>query len=289
MMILRKLIFVASAILIILVVFSFWGFYSAIKPPHKIQSIITPDQLNVPYEAVSFKTKDNILIQGWFIPTTRKDAKTIILLHGYPADKGDILTSRLFLHPEFNLLFFDFRFFGKSEGKYTSFGMNEVNDLKAAVEFLKKRNINEVGVWGLSMGASTALLAAPVIPEIKAIVAESGYARLDKMLLVYYPQPLLQYPLALLTELWGKIFLGVSVSEASPMEAIKKVNIPILIIHSEEDQQVPFEHALWIKESLKHNPHAQFLFTNNLNHGQLSPNEQAKIKLFFEKNLSMNF
>lgn len=279
---LKKLIYFIFIFFIMIACFSFWGFYSAIHPSKKLQSSITPSQLGIKYEAVSFTTKDNLILQGWFIPSSKKHAKTIILLHGYPADKGNILSSRLFLHPEFNLLFFDFRFFGKSEGQYTSFGANEVLDLEAAVNFLKQKNINEVGVWGFSMGASTALLAAKKIPEIKAIVAESGFARLDKMLYVYYRTAILKYPLALLTEVWSKILLGIDVDEVSPMNAIKNVPIPILIIHSRADSQIPFEHAEWMKNALKDNPHAQFLFINDLGHGQINSTVQEKIKLFFE-------
>ena len=104
-------------IVIFTVLLSLWGFYWAIRPL-RIMSSITPSDFRVAYEDVSFRTQDNILLRGWFIPSSRPKAKTIIVLHGYPADKSNILPSRIFLHPFSNLLFIDFRYFGNSEGPY---------------------------------------------------------------------------------------------------------------------------------------------------------------------------
>jgi pimeloyl-ACP methyl ester carboxylesterase len=97
-----------------LVVISLWGFYSSIRPP-KILSSLTPRDLKMGYENASFRTADGLTLRGWYIPTARRTEKTLILLHGYPADKGDILPALAFLHEDFNLLLFDFRYLGKSE------------------------------------------------------------------------------------------------------------------------------------------------------------------------------
>ena len=71
---------------------SLGGFYFAVRP-QKIVSAITPYDLGLPYEAVSFVAADGIEIRGWFVPHASLKKKAIILLHGYPADKGDILPS----------------------------------------------------------------------------------------------------------------------------------------------------------------------------------------------------
>src|SRR3990167_2551615 len=134
---------------IIFLLISLWGFYSAIRP-FKITSSITPQKYGITYENVSFRTNDNVLIRGWFIKNRNPHAKTIILMHGYPADKGNILPATLFLHKTYNLLYFDFRHLGESEGYYSTIGKNEVMDLQAAIQYMHKRNINEVGVYGFS-------------------------------------------------------------------------------------------------------------------------------------------
>ena len=70
------------------------------------------------YQDVSFRTADGLTLRGWHIPSVKTTGKNLILLHGYPADKGNILPALAFLHEDFNLLLFDFRYLGKSEGSY---------------------------------------------------------------------------------------------------------------------------------------------------------------------------
>ncbi len=265
---------------------SLLGFYNAIKPP-KIISTITPRDLGLEYEAVSFTTADNIKIAGWFIPSNVEGLipKTIILLHGYPADKGDILSTLSFLNKKYNLLLFDFRYLGKSGGRYSTVGAKEVEDLLSAIQFLKTRGIKEVGVWGFSMGGSVALMTASKAPEIKVVVSKSSYASLDLMATELYRIPILKYPLAYLTGIWTKIILGIDLKKVSPVASVKDLNIPILIIHSEDDEVIPFENALLIQEALKDNPRAEFWFEENVSHGQLGGEYQKSIEDFFGKNL----
>ncbi|TAK73407.1 MAG: alpha/beta fold hydrolase, partial [Gammaproteobacteria bacterium] len=252
----KQALIIILLISLFLIVLSLWGFYSAIRPI-KLISSTTPAHFNIRYENVSFFTKDGIQLNGWFIPCSHPKAKTIILLHGYPADKGDILPSRIFLHKNYNLLFFDFRYLGKSGGYYSTLGKEEVLDLQAAIRYLQSRGINEVGVWGFSLGGAVALMAAPSTPEIKAIVSESSYARLDWMAYEYYHLPLFRYVLGELTRLWGIIFLHYDIREVSPLIAAEKINIPVLLIHSKHDKVTPFKNALALEQALKHDPHLE--------------------------------
>jgi pimeloyl-ACP methyl ester carboxylesterase len=280
----KNVIFFLMLFSLFLLILSLWGFYSAIRP-YKIISVLTPKDLALPYDTINFKTEDNLLLKGWFIPNTNPNAKTIILLHGYPADKGNILSAMAFLHDNYHLLLFDFRHLGESEGWYTTVGKNEVKDLKAAIAYLKTRGINEVGIWGLSLGGAVAIMTAPNAPEIKAMIVESPYARLDWMAEEYYSLPILKYPLVFLTRLWGKLFLGYDMKDVSPAKEAAKISIPILLIHSEKDGVVSYQHALLIKESLSKNPRAKFIFLKEGAHGELMEDHQQVVEKFFEENL----
>ncbi len=271
------------AIVLFLLLTSLWGFYISIRPP-KIVSTVTPRELGLAYEDVTFKTKDGFKLSGWFILSKNARAKTIVLLHGYPADKGNILPALAFLNEKYNLFLFDLRYFGQSEGSYSTAGAKEVEDLAAAIDYLKSRGIREVGVWGFSMGGAVALVSSPQVPEIKIVVSEASYARLDLMARELYRLPLLDYPLAWLTELWARLFLGVDVRKVAPMDAVKNIQIPILIVHSENDEMIPFEHALLIREALKNNPRAEFWFQENLLHGQFDEVYKKKVGDFFLSN-----
>jgi uncharacterized protein len=261
---------------------SLLGFYLAIRP-FKFNSSITPAQFHLPYEKISFHTRDHLLLHGWFIPSKATTKKTIILLHGYPADKGDILPSMLFLHQHFNLLLFDFRYFGESEGAYSTIGKKEVDDLLAAINYLKNRGITEVGVWGFSMGGAIALMTAEKTTAIKAIVAESPYARLDWLAYDYFNIPLLRYPLGVLLRLWGILFLGHDIKTVAPANVIAHLSIPILLIHSKQDAVISYDHAVLLKQQAKSN--VESIDTDQLQHGELMENHAEIIAQFFNRHL----
>lgn len=263
---------------------SLWGFYISIRPP-RIVSSLTPKNLQLDYENVWFKTSDGLTLSGWFVPSKTATKKTLILLHGYPADKGDILPALSFLHKDYNLLLFDFRYLGESEGKYSTAGAKEVKDLLAAIQFLKSKAIEEVGVWGFSMGGAVALMSIKKAPEIKAVVSEASYASLALMATELFRIPVLKYPLAYLIGLWTKIFLGIDIRNISPVKAVQNTTIPLLLIHSSTDAVIPFSHARILQKALEGNPHAEFWFHTGLAHGELDTEYQKRVADFFQRHL----
>jgi uncharacterized protein len=282
---------VAATILrVILIVFLFlmitslWAFYSSIRPP-KIISSLAPSDLKLRYEDVSFRTIDGLTLRGWYIPAAQATGKTLILLHGYPADKGNILPVLAFLHEDFNLLLFDFRYLGKSEGSYSTAGAKEIDDLLGAIQFLKSRGIREVGVWGFSMGGAVALMAIEKAPEIKVVVSDSSYASLAQMALQLFRMPVLNYPIAYLIGVWAKLFLGIDVREVSPAARIRHTALPILLIHSSADAVIPFSQARVLQQSLAKNPNAEFWFNDQFAHGQLASDYRIRVRKFFLEHL----
>jgi pimeloyl-ACP methyl ester carboxylesterase len=263
---------------------SFLGFYLAIRP-FKIVSSLNPGDLGLTYEEVSFKTDDNLILRGWFIPNKTQGAKTIILLHGYPADKGNILPAMAFLNKNYNLLLFDFRYLGKSEGNFSTAGKKEVLDLQAAIKYLNTRNIHEVGIWGFSLGGAVALMTAPNNPAIKAMIAESSYARLDWMAEEYYRLPLLKYLLAELTRLWGWIYLGYDLKTVAPVNAIANITIPVLLIYSSNDDVVSSRHGELLEQAASTHPNIKVIKVENLLHGHMMPDHDKVISDFFAKHL----
>ena len=271
-------------LLAFLLLISIWGFYISVRPP-KIISSITPRVLNLQYENVSFQTADGLTLRGWYVGSGKRTDKTLILLHGYPADKGDILPALAFLQDDFNLLLFDFRYLGESEGSYSTAGAKEVEDLLAAIRFLKTRAITEVGVWGFSMGGAVALMAIERAPEIKAVIAESSYASLSEMALQLFKIPVINYPIACLIGFWAKVFVGIDVRDVSPAEKIRNSGIPILVTHSSADAVIPFSQAKALQEALLKNPRAEFWFSEKFGHGQLDADYQSRVRNFFLRNL----
>jgi dipeptidyl aminopeptidase/acylaminoacyl peptidase len=275
MSIIGRIISLIALAIFFLVILSLIQFYQIIRP-FKITSSITPKTLGIPYENISFKSFDGTNIQGWWIPNKNKHAKTIILLHGYPADKGNILPTTIFLHDHYNLLYLDFRYFGQSSGQYSSLGFYEVNDVLAAIYYLEQKNIHHVAIWGFSFGGAVALMTAAKTNAVNAVIADASYAQLDWM----------TFPIwRTLLGAWANIFLGIDVKAISPINAAKTLSIPILIIHSKNDEVIPFFHAKALQEALKTNPYAVFIFPDHLRHGEHPTNYQTIVKSFLSNQL----
>jgi uncharacterized protein len=262
--------------------FSLVSFYLAIRP-FRITSNITPEAYGLPYKDVSLTAADGVTLRGWFVPAKITTDKAIILLHGYPADKGNILPVMMFLQNQYNLFFLDFRYFGASGGHYTTIGKEEKQDLLAAVNYLKNdRHMKAIGVWGFSMGAAVALMTAAESKDIKVVVADSSFARLDWMARDHYKIPILRDVLTELMRMWAWLFFRYDLNDINPADAASQLSIPVLFINSQDDNLIPPRHGELLKQKSSANPSAKFIQHNNLTHGELPEDYPSTIANFFK-------
>jgi len=280
----KNLILILLLIIVFIILFSFLIFIMSIKPG-KWPIEFTPESFNLKYENVSFESSDGLKLKGWFLPSN-KSKNTIIVMHGYPTNKADVLPFSMFLLKKFNVFLFDFRSFGESEGSYTTVGFKEVNDLDGAVKYLKTRkDVKNIGALGFSLGGSVAIMNKN--NDVKAIVAESAYSNLNNMIESMYGNfYFLKYPFVQLTRIYTKIFFGIDTKDISPKDSIKDINKPVLIIHGEKDSQIPVNEAYILNNA---NKKTELWIVENADHGEtygLNKEEYEKRVLeFFEKNL----
>src|SRR3989338_5289425 len=151
--IIKNIILALSLFVASIILFSFLTFLMSVKPG-KWPIEFTPESFDLKYENVTFETDDGLKLKGWLIPGNKSENKsrgTIIMMHGYPTNKADVLPLSLFLLNDYNVFLFDFRSFGESEGSYTTAGYKEVNDLDAAVNYIKSRkDTKNIGALGFS-------------------------------------------------------------------------------------------------------------------------------------------
>ncbi len=164
-----------------MVIVSWWGSGIILHPPAMSPMWIFPEQFGLRYEKVSFKTEDGLQLRGWFLPSPTGDKRTLIMCHGWGDNKGELLKQTYFLNENggFNLLYFDFRSHGESEGQITTVGGLETMDFDAAVEWLRKEKPElacRVGVFGLSMGAAVTVASMPEHPDLRCAVVESPFS-----------------------------------------------------------------------------------------------------------------
>jgi len=284
----KTLLFYIILILLAIIILSLFQTYLATHPP-KIPNDRTPADLDFKYEDITLVTEDSIKLSAWYIPSKIKTNKSIILAHGHPFNKANILGFAPFLHEKYNLLFFDFRAMGDSSGSFISGGYYEQKDLRAAINYLKKeKNASKIGALGISMGASVIILEAANNPDIYAIVADSSYKDLHSIANdLYSPLFIFKYPFIFFSELFAKLIYDIDIKETSPVNKVKEVKIPIFIIHGDIDDQIPVEASKAIYENA--NQPKELWIAKNTNHVQAhseyKQEYETRVLEFFDKYL----
>ena len=123
-------------------------------PGPRERKFVTPWELGIPHEEVGFRTEDGILLRGWWLPSQGAQ-RTIIALHGHRGAKHHCVGIGAALWRRgANVLLFDHRGRGSSEGETISLGHFETVDASAAVGYaLSRAPSAPVGLIGYSMGA----------------------------------------------------------------------------------------------------------------------------------------
>ncbi len=126
-----------------------------------------------------------------------------------------------------------------------SAGYHEKRDLLGAVDYVKGRGLEHIGVLGFSMGAATALMATAENSDIDAVVADSSFADLKDMMEPEFSKRT-KFPKFFLPALlfMVKIMYGVDFTAVKPIKSVSNIAPrAIFFIHGELDDVVPLEHA----------------------------------------------
>jgi fermentation-respiration switch protein FrsA (DUF1100 family) len=204
-------------------------------------------------EEVTFTSaQDNMHISGWFFgdPTAAAPGPAIVLCHGIRTGRRECLPMALrFRGAGYNVLCFDFRAHGQSDGHFISVGHHETNDVLGAVEYLKQRpdvDPSRIGVVGFSMGAVASIQAAARCEDIAVVVADSAYASfLDAARYSFHVVAgLPHFPVAPVAMRWAKWIVHVDANQLRPVDVISRIAPrPILLTHGTLDEIVPLRHA----------------------------------------------
>ena len=260
------------------------SFALAVRPP-RLAALLTPDDYRLAVEPVAIRADDGVRLAAWFLP--RPGTPAVVLLHGYPAEKADLLPIASALAPQFATLLVDQRYFGDSEGAATTLGFRERQDLKRVLDFLESRGVPAVGVFGFSLGGAVALLTAAEDRRIRAIVAYAPFADLRTLGRELYGWMWLgRYPFVEAMLMWSHLFFGADITRPSPAEAAARVAVPVLLVHSRADEQIPFSHAERLQTALAANPKAEFEFLDGGRHGELGAGFEARVARFFRRALA---
>ena len=221
------LVVAASYSLLVVVVYFMQGrmLYLADVPGRTLT--MTPTDVGMGFQDVSIATTDGVILHGWFI--VGQSSRVLLFFHGNAGNISHRLDSiAQFQELGLSVLIIDYRGYGQSTGRTTEKGI--YRDAVAAWRYLiDDRGIvaNDIVIFGRSLGASVASHLASEYQPL-ALIVESSFTSIPDIAQDLYPW----LPARWLSRL----------SHAT-RDYVRDVHCPILVIHSRDDEIIPFHHG----------------------------------------------
>jgi pimeloyl-ACP methyl ester carboxylesterase len=253
-----------------------------------------PADFGLEYADVSFPSRDGLTLRGWWLEGGDANP-TIVVVHGSEGNRADPAERMLGIAKDlvshgYNVLMFDMRGHGESGGEHISAGLHEKNDLLGAIDYVRGRGIeNKIGVLGFSMGAAVCLMAAPESEEIDAVVADAAYADIVSIIESEFAErsDLPGFFIPIILSMTRNIH-DVDFTAIKPEEAVKETSVPVFIVHGEQDEMIPVEHAYRLKEASQ-NPDSRLWIVPEARHADsylVRPTEyKEQVISFFDEAL----
>lgn len=220
---------------------------------------------NVKRDEFYFKNKEGMKLHGWFFQSPKANAPVVLFNHGNAGNIGHrLFLAKWILEAGASVFLYDYRGFGKSEGKKDLQGL--IDDSKAAYEYLtveKKIAPKDIILYGESIGGGPTCSLAATVPE-GGIILDSTFTSLlqigKKKVAFFRIYPDFLQPIPAFNNL----------------EMLKGKHAPLLIIHGKQDTLIPFDEAE--QNYAEASEPKQFLALPNSSHNDKGPDADQFIE-----------
>ncbi len=245
----------------------------------------TPESVGLQVTNAEFTSADGVSLKGWWAAGDASKP-AIIFAHGLNRSRLEMLERGAESNKRgYGVLLFDLRNHGESGRANTTLGINESRDICAASQFLKQKAPGRAQVlWGVSMGASSALIAAKECPGFAAIVSDSSFLSFRETVAhhlgLYFRLP--AFPIANLIVAATTLRAGIDADAGDVEAAVRNIGVPILFIAGSADQRMPPALAERLLKASK-NPASKLIVVPGAKHGEaFSTNREMYLKAVFE-------
>ena len=189
-----------------------------------------PNEYGFEFEDVTFPSEDGVKLHGWFMKAagTEEPKGTVVFSHGNAGAVGHHIGFVTWLMKGgYQVLLYDYRGFGKSEGKLEREGM--LKDVRGAFAYLKTRkdvNQKKLVSFGHSLGGakSIAALGQKSVKGLRAVICWAGFASYKDMARL----------------VGGEVGSDLVSDELSARDFVEKLSpVPLMIVHGADDRVVP--------------------------------------------------
>ena len=257
--------FILTIFVIYFLVLVFLYFYQRNLLYHPNENNYSGDKISVDIEKVKIQTADNIELLGWYHEKNLKDYKTLVYFHGNAGSlENRIHKLNHFQDMNINFLIIAWRGFNGNKGKPSERGLYV--DGKSAIDWLKKKGVDEKNLilYGESLGTGVATHLAQN-KNYAGVILETPFTSMVDAAKNFYPY----IPINLLLK-----------DKFENFKKVKNINTPILVMHGEVDQIVPFSMGKKIYE-IANNPKYSYFTKYDDHMMEYDENLVLALKSFF--------
>ncbi len=244
---------IAGIVLLMLILFGLMiRGYGNSPRPHKV----SPGTFDIACQEVRFPTKNNRMLYGWWMPANSKCEKgspTIIMVHGWNRNLERYVPYIKRLQGKgYNLFAFDSRNHGSSDKDGYSSMLKFAEDIFAAINFSVKQpcvDKNKTSVIGLSIGGAATIYASAQDKRIKKAIAIGAFAHPYDLMFAEFRKRKVPSFLTKWFLNYVQFRISTSFNEIAPVNNIKNSKAEILLIHGTDDNVVPYEDAVKLKNA----------------------------------------
>lgn len=225
-----------------------WAIHRSLAP-ERIVETRTPFDIGLRHLDVTIPTENGKSLFGWFIPQSQSGrGPAVVALHGWGGNAQTLLPLVLPLHRAgFTLLLIDARCHGRSDEDSFASMPRFAEDLGHAIDWLKRRDDidpHAIAAIGHSVGAAASLLAASRRNDIAAVVSIAAFTHPVTMMRRWFAAKGIPYrPVGWMMLRYVEWVIGHHFDDIAPVNTIRRVNCPTLLVHGAEDSTVPVGEA----------------------------------------------
>lgn len=218
-------------------------------------------QLSLPEGARAIEARrGDATVRAWVFEPDGAARGTVLLLHGIRSSKRHFIArARHHAARGLRAVAVDSRGHGESSGRYLTYGVEEARDLVQLSDVLEQRNLlaPPLSIVGSSYGAATALLYAAMDPRAARVAAIAPFASLREVVPAYLRWRLGPFARLIPDGLVADLVDGAArrasfdADDACPRCVASRIKARVLLVHSRDDERIPFHHSLEIRDALR--------------------------------------
>lgn len=181
-----------------------------------------------------------VRIRGWRFRHSGPARGTVIYLHGSADNRtSGVSVAERFTRRGYDVIAYDSRAHGESEGEACTYGYYEKQDLRRVIDAVEP---GPVAVLGISLGGAVALQAAAIDARIRTVVSVSTFSDLRTVATERAPRIASKDEIEAAFRL-AETIAHFQVDDVSPVASARHITVPVLLVHGQDDRETPAAHS----------------------------------------------